>query len=291
MAEASQAAEPSMEEILASIRRIISDEDADAGEQTNGSDAVATNDNPDGSEADMSDATELSQDDLDKLFDMDEIAGDDGGDDVDDMAAAMEEDAMEDEAGFPDEEPEDDVLELTGDLELTEDLELSEDDMSDGGEMELVEGLAEDLDSDSADIGFAAAEEEEFPEEEDEPDFEMEAAAAPEPDPFEEEEMPVAAAPAPAPIPAATIATKPVPASDLPNVEDDGPLISNESGAAIHSALDNLSAMFVGSKAQTVEELIQEMLRPMLKAWLDQNLPGMVEQMVQKEIKRITRGR
>jgi cell pole-organizing protein PopZ len=29
----------------------------------------------------------------------------------------------------------------------------------------------------------------------------------------------------------------------------------------------------------------------MLKAWLDQNLPGMVEQMVQKEIQRVTRRR
>jgi cell pole-organizing protein PopZ len=33
------------------------------------------------------------------------------------------------------------------------------------------------------------------------------------------------------------------------------------------------------------------MLRPMLKAWLDQNLPTMVERMVKAEIERVTRGR
>ncbi len=70
---------------------------------------------------------------------------------------------------------------------------------------------------------------------------------------------------------------------------DDAPLTSQNTGEAVHAAFDNLSNMFVGSQAQTVEELVKEMLRPMLKAWLDQNLPGMVEQMVQKEIQRVTR--
>ncbi|EFO30093.1 pole-organizing protein PopZ [Roseibium sp. TrichSKD4] len=303
MAEAKQAEEPSMEEILASIRRIISDEDAEGEASGSGQpadqDNVATNDNPEGSvtaDDDMSDTTELSQDDLDKLFDMDEIAGDDGGDDVDDMAAAMEEDAAEDEA-LPEPEPEieseeEDVLELTEDFELTEDMELSEGDVSNDGEMELVEGLAEDLDSDTADISFVDDEPapepvepdpmEAFEEPEPEPAFE----AAPDPDPMPEVAL---AAAAPPPLPPA--ADRPVSITDLPDVEDDAPLISNDTGAAVHTALDHLSAMFVGSKAQTVEELIQEMLRPMLKAWLDQHLPGMVEEMVQKEIKRITRGR
>ena len=33
------------------------------------------------------------------------------------------------------------------------------------------------------------------------------------------------------------------------------------------------------------------MLQPMLKSWLDDNLPGLVERMVQEEIERVSRGR
>ena len=40
-----------------------------------------------------------------------------------------------------------------------------------------------------------------------------------------------------------------------------------------------------------LEDLVREMLRPMLKAWLDDNLPGMVERMVRAEIERVSRGR
>ncbi len=37
----------------------------------------------------------------------------------------------------------------------------------------------------------------------------------------------------------------------------------------------------------TVEGLVQELLRPMLKEWLDDNLPKLVERIVEKEVKRI----
>ena len=33
----------------------------------------------------------------------------------------------------------------------------------------------------------------------------------------------------------------------------------------------------VGGSGKTVEDLVKEMLRPMLKEWLDRNLPPMVE--------------
>lgn len=250
MAQANKADEPSMEEILASIRRIISDddtEDSEAGEAS-ASEEVET---PVVEEAtdDMGDASEMSQDDLDKLFDMggdiDEIANDDDADaDADDMAAAMEADADED-AG---EDEDEDVLELTEELAVPDD-----------EAMEIVEGLSEDFDSPEGDISFAAE---------------------PEPDPVME----------PAPIPASTMETMPVP-DNLPTVGADAPLTSVDTGDVVNAAFDNLSNMFVGSQAQTVEELVKEMLRPMLKAWLDQNLPGMVEQMVQKEIQRVTRRR
>jgi cell pole-organizing protein PopZ len=40
---------------------------------------------------------------------------------------------------------------------------------------------------------------------------------------------------------------------------------------------------------KTLEELVKEMLRPMLKEWLDRNLPPMVERFVEREIVRLTR--
>jgi cell pole-organizing protein PopZ len=251
MAKASQAAEPSMEEILASIRRIISDEEEPGNDSNDAPQASNLEDNPVEIEAadDMGDGSEMSQDDLDKLFDMDD-GGDDttditADDDVDDMAAAMAE-AEADEA------EEDDVLELTEELAVDE---------SDVG---AVEDMADALVDN--DIAFV-----EQPEADDEPDLEGIAAAMETP----EVEMQTAS----------------VPDFDLPDVEKDGPLTSDQTGEAVHAAFDNLSHMFVGGNAQTVEELVREMLRPMLKAWLDQNLPGMVQEMVQKEIQRVTRRR
>ena len=41
---------------------------------------------------------------------------------------------------------------------------------------------------------------------------------------------------------------------------------------------------------KTIEGVVQEMLRPMLKAWLDDNLPNLVERMVRAEIERVARG-
>ncbi len=45
----------------------------------------------------------------------------------------------------------------------------------------------------------------------------------------------------------------------------------------------------LGDGQQTLEGLVTAIIRPMLKEWLDQNLPGTVERMVQREIERIAR--
>ena len=39
-----------------------------------------------------------------------------------------------------------------------------------------------------------------------------------------------------------------------------------------------------------IENLTREMLRPMLKNWLDDNLPSLVERLVRAEIQRVARG-
>ncbi len=47
----------------------------------------------------------------------------------------------------------------------------------------------------------------------------------------------------------------------------------------------------LGQNARTLEDLVKEMLRPMLKSWLDDNLPGLVERIVRAEIERVSRGK
>lgn len=45
----------------------------------------------------------------------------------------------------------------------------------------------------------------------------------------------------------------------------------------------------LGAGGKTIEDLVKEMLRPMLKDWIDRSLPPMVEQLVEREIARLTR--
>jgi uncharacterized protein len=45
----------------------------------------------------------------------------------------------------------------------------------------------------------------------------------------------------------------------------------------------------LGNGGKTIEDLVKEMLQPMLKEWLDKNLPPMVERYVEREISRLTR--
>jgi hypothetical protein len=40
-----------------------------------------------------------------------------------------------------------------------------------------------------------------------------------------------------------------------------------------------------------MEEHVSEMLRPMLQSWLDENLPALVERLVEAEIERLARQR
>jgi cell pole-organizing protein PopZ len=42
--------------------------------------------------------------------------------------------------------------------------------------------------------------------------------------------------------------------------------------------------------APFMEETVKELLRPMLKQWLDDNLPPLVERLVRAEIERVARG-
>jgi cell pole-organizing protein PopZ len=70
-----------------------------------------------------------------------------------------------------------------------------------------------------------------------------------------------------------------------------GGLMSSATSAAVDSAFNALAQTVLVQNARTLEDLVREMLRPMLKVWLDNNLPGMVERLVRGEIERVSRGR
>ncbi len=70
-----------------------------------------------------------------------------------------------------------------------------------------------------------------------------------------------------------------------------GPLLSSATTAAVDSAFNALAHTVLVQNARTLEDLVREMLRPMLKTWLDDNLPGLVERLVRAEIERVARGR
>ncbi|SFR82176.1 DUF2497 domain-containing protein [Sphingomonas jatrophae] len=70
-------------------------------------------------------------------------------------------------------------------------------------------------------------------------------------------------------------------------------LVSEQAASASRLSLAALSALIVSPAAEpardnTLEGLVREMLRPMLKEWLDARLPEMVEGLVAREIARIT---
>ncbi|HZT25059.1 MAG TPA: DUF2497 domain-containing protein [Pseudolabrys sp.] len=75
-----------------------------------------------------------------------------------------------------------------------------------------------------------------------------------------------------------------------PPAADSG-LLSNATAAAVDSAFNALAATVLGQNARTLEDLVKEMLRPMLKSWLDDNLPSLVERIVRAEIERVSRGK
>jgi uncharacterized protein len=229
MSNAAKAHEPTMEEILASIRRIIAD-DEPAAEAKPAAPApkpaapppAAAKPAPAPPPAAEEPAAELGQDDIDAMlasFDAPAVPG------KEEPAAAKDED----------------VLDLTKPVSKpSEDVEFREPKAA-----------------------------------EPEPEPEMDAWAAAEA--MEEE-----AAPPPPPLrPASTAAI-------AQNVGEG--LLAPEAGNAVATAFSSLAHTILAQNARTLDDLVQEMLRPMLKSWLDDNLPTIVERLVRAEIERVSRG-
>jgi cell pole-organizing protein PopZ len=68
------------------------------------------------------------------------------------------------------------------------------------------------------------------------------------------------------------------------------PLMSEAAGAQVSRSFEELAAIVDGGPRRSLDELAQEMLRPMLQEWLDDNLPTLVERLVREEIERVARG-
>jgi cell pole-organizing protein PopZ len=84
------------------------------------------------------------------------------------------------------------------------------------------------------------------------------------------------------------------PAFEPPPIEAAPPqqqILSRATVSAVESAFNSLANTVLSNNARTLEDLVKEMLRPMLKSWLDDNLPGLVERIVKAEIERVSRGR
>lgn len=75
-----------------------------------------------------------------------------------------------------------------------------------------------------------------------------------------------------------------------PSHRNEESLLSPEANEAVISSFEALSANLALRSAELADGLVREMLRPMLKQWLDDNLPAMVERLVRAEIERVARG-
>jgi len=229
MSNTDQAPEPSMEEILSSIRRIISDDNDEASSDSGEAVKVAE---PEVETPAVEAATEPEPEVEAQVEVVEEVAPVAEDDDIFELTNVVE---IEDSA--PEEAP-----------------VLDEPDMADFG-VEVADSGADIAD----DIEFVSVET-------DEPEI----LELPEPEPESE----------PEPVMELPIETK---------VADR--LVSDGVGVAAAASFGDLANTLLsrGNNATTVEELVQEMLRPLLKNWLDANLPNLVEKLVSEEIERIAR--
>lgn len=86
---------------------------------------------------------------------------------------------------------------------------------------------------------------------------------------------------------------------DLSPITDIQTLLSDHAAGVATDKLSGLTGAIavardlpVGNAQQTLEDIVKDLLRPMLKEWLDDNLPPLVEGLVEKEIaKLVTRAR
>jgi uncharacterized protein len=70
----------------------------------------------------------------------------------------------------------------------------------------------------------------------------------------------------------------------------DEQLLSQRASEAVSAAFGSLANTMFAEGSRSIEDVVREMLKPMLKTWLEDNLPGLVERLVRAEIERVSRG-
>jgi len=125
--------------------------------------------------------------------------------------------------------------------------------------------------------------------------------AAPQPEPAPRVMMPVFDPPLSAPVRAEAparpepkieqkLAAEPAPRGLPAKIEETANLLSAEAGAQVAKSFSELASVFNGMERRSLEDMAGDMLRPMLQEWLDDNLPTLVERLVREEIERVSRG-
>jgi uncharacterized protein len=250
MTQPAKVQEPSMEEILASIRRIIADDEAKPSDKPAAAAPAAVPAAPPpkpaikdippsaipATKASAPKAVAPAPAPKPAPAPPPAPAASNSQDDIDAMLAGLEEDAAVEEVAPP--EPEADVFELTDEMAL--------------------------------------------PEPKPAPAPPPSAASFSKIDPQDDLEFTETKAARRQPMP------DPSPALEMPMP---GPILSRSTVSAVESAFNTLAHTVLSNNARTLEDLVKEMLRPMLKSWLDDNLPGLVERIVKAEIERVSRGR
>jgi cell pole-organizing protein PopZ len=80
------------------------------------------------------------------------------------------------------------------------------------------------------------------------------------------------------------------PVAAAPEEDHEPPLVSAATDASVATAFQALAATRLMPTGEALNEIVRDMLRPMLKGWLDDNLPVLVERLVRAEIERVARG-
>lgn len=83
---------------------------------------------------------------------------------------------------------------------------------------------------------------------------------------------------------------RPQPQAAFAAAPDMASLLSDQASSVVTNAFGQLASTVLSNNARTLEDLVKDMLKPMLKTWLDDNLPTMVERLVRAEIERVARG-
>ncbi len=276
MGNPSAAQEPSMEEILASIRQIIS-EDGDGANQDKDDASADKAAEPDAISDPVEATADLSQDDADSEPSEPEDSSEQPDAEPFETASVTEPEPSDSRSAFEtmdssddDEEAAPDDLIDTGPYENPFDTFSEKSKKSEAANIETA--LVEEAHSETPEV----AEPEVVAELEPEPE-------APAVQSFAETggsnsivetESPAMSASAPKPA----------------EYESDEKLISPESGASVANAFSALTHTILSQNARTLDDLVSDMLQPMLKEWLDENLPTLVERMVKQEIDRMARG-